>query len=378
MNIPASWAQPLLGVAFEEEPTRFWRLVADLLYRLAPHRVSVVWSNQATIVSVRDEHGGLAPPTDDVGLAQRLRSGSLYNEVGTDGYMAPVAKIDTVTLRATSQGSEPLLRRLGCDHAHTLAFFNDLNPNWIQVSIVLYGSALDAAVEPPPYAQLEQLQPLLRPLVSRHMNRLQSASFHAGVTDFLRDLPVGLVFANWQQDVVFVNDEGYRQAHRWNSAPQTRRVKDAKERFAIAPDLQSAWTRLRQEWIDSVQRLAPMAQTSLTVTHERVPTLKAVVSIVLDPTQPLTTPNFVIRYAGVGDGAANAAFEPSSVQLSVLSQLTPAERSVAVLVMQGLDNQAIAEKLHRQVSTVKDHLTHVYAKLGLRSRAQLASLAQMR
>jgi DNA-binding CsgD family transcriptional regulator len=53
-------------------------------------------------------------------------------------------------------------------------------------------------------------------------------------------------------------------------------------------------------------------------------------------------------------------------------QLTPAERRVAELAAEGLANKEIAQKLFVSVKTVEGHLSHVYAKLGVRSRAQLA------
>src|SRR5205085_604838 len=53
--------------------------------------------------------------------------------------------------------------------------------------------------------------------------------------------------------------------------------------------------------------------------------------------------------------------------------LTPTEHQVSELAAQGLRNAEIAEKLFVSVTTVKTHLVHVYAKLGLRSRAELAA-----
>ena len=47
---------------------------------------------------------------------------------------------------------------------------------------------------------------------------------------------------------------------------------------------------------------------------------------------------------------------------------------MTLLVLQGLSNQEIARMLHREVSTVKDHLSRVYDKLGLKRRTQLARL----
>ena len=53
-------------------------------------------------------------------------------------------------------------------------------------------------------------------------------------------------------------------------------------------------------------------------------------------------------------------------------QLTPAERRVAELAADGLANKEIAQALFLSVKTVEGHLSHVYAKLGVRSRAKLA------
>lgn len=52
--------------------------------------------------------------------------------------------------------------------------------------------------------------------------------------------------------------------------------------------------------------------------------------------------------------------------------LTAAERRVADLVAQGRTNREIAASLFLAERTVASHLTHIYAKLGLRSRTELA------
>lgn len=53
-------------------------------------------------------------------------------------------------------------------------------------------------------------------------------------------------------------------------------------------------------------------------------------------------------------------------------ELTPAERRVVDLAAEGLANKEIARTLYVTVNTVEVHLAHAYAKLGVRSRAQLA------
>ena len=57
------------------------------------------------------------------------------------------------------------------------------------------------------------------------------------------------------------------------------------------------------------------------------------------------------------------------------ASLTPAERDVVRLVSEGLGNNDIATRLFVSPRTVQTHLTHVYNKLGLTSRVQLAQVA---
>ena len=58
--------------------------------------------------------------------------------------------------------------------------------------------------------------------------------------------------------------------------------------------------------------------------------------------------------------------------------LTPAELKVVRQVSEGLTNKGIASALHLSRFTVETHLKHVFAKLGLSSRAALAAHAVRR
>ena len=53
--------------------------------------------------------------------------------------------------------------------------------------------------------------------------------------------------------------------------------------------------------------------------------------------------------------------------------LTPTEHSVAGLVAEGLSNPQIGERLYISSRTVQTHLAHVFAKLDITARAQLAA-----
>jgi predicted ATPase/DNA-binding CsgD family transcriptional regulator len=60
------------------------------------------------------------------------------------------------------------------------------------------------------------------------------------------------------------------------------------------------------------------------------------------------------------------------------ASLTPAETQIVELVGQGLSNAQIGERLFCSRRTVQAHLAHVFAKLGVTSRAELAARAARR
>jgi DNA-binding CsgD family transcriptional regulator len=78
-----------------------------------------------------------------------------------------------------------------------------------------------------------------------------------------------------------------------------------------------------------------------------------------------------VAYAQRGRGERK---RPSSGWAS----LTPAELQVVRLVAEGLSNKQIGQRLYVETATVKTHLVHVYAKVGLSSRTELATEAVRR
>jgi DNA-binding CsgD family transcriptional regulator len=58
--------------------------------------------------------------------------------------------------------------------------------------------------------------------------------------------------------------------------------------------------------------------------------------------------------------------------------LTPTELDVVKLLAKGLSNPQIGERLFISRGTVKTHLAHVFSKLGVTSRAELAAEATRR
>jgi len=89
----------------------------------------------------------------------------------------------------------------------------------------------------------------------------------------------------------------------------------------------------------------------------------------VDAGRDLARAEAVLRQAGIRRGRRGLRGRPKFGWPS----LTPAEQAVASLVADGLTNPEIGARLYISRRTVQTHLIHVFAKLDIASRAQLAA-----
>ncbi|WSA79559.1 response regulator transcription factor [Streptomyces sp. NBC_01799] len=69
---------------------------------------------------------------------------------------------------------------------------------------------------------------------------------------------------------------------------------------------------------------------------------------------------------------------PPAAEQQLPDGLTPREAEVLVLIAEGLSNPEIARKLHISQATVKSHINNLFAKAGVRDRAQAVRYAYAR
>jgi len=85
----------------------------------------------------------------------------------------------------------------------------------------------------------------------------------------------------------------------------------------------------------------------------------------------LTRAEAALRSLGIRRGRRGARRRPSTGWAS----LTPTEVEVVRLVTEGLTNAEVGRRLFISRRTVETHLSHVFGKLGVSSRVQLAAQA---
>jgi predicted ATPase/DNA-binding CsgD family transcriptional regulator len=142
----------------------------------------------------------------------------------------------------------------------------------------------------------------------------------------------------------------------------------ARERFTDAARLLAAADAARRP----LQYLAPGFTANRAAAARAVSQARGVLGEDLftqawDEGQGLTLDDAVAYAARKGGGRKRPATGWAS--------LTPAELEVVRLVGEGLRNDAIARRLFIAPGTVKVHLSHIFAKLGITSRAELAAQA---
>jgi pimeloyl-ACP methyl ester carboxylesterase/DNA-binding CsgD family transcriptional regulator len=70
------------------------------------------------------------------------------------------------------------------------------------------------------------------------------------------------------------------------------------------------------------------------------------------------------------------SFLPDTAPTTVFNALTPRERDLVELIAQGRDNAQIAARLSLSEKTVRNHITSIFAKLGVEHRGQAIVLAR--
>jgi DNA-binding NarL/FixJ family response regulator len=90
--------------------------------------------------------------------------------------------------------------------------------------------------------------------------------------------------------------------------------------------------------------------------------------------EPMLSPSVTAQLIRrvVDDPSTGANAERASAALARLAKLSERERDVAVAVGRGQSNAEIARRLFMSLATVKAHVSHIFVKLGVVNRVQIA------
>ena len=217
----------------------------------------------------------------------------------------------------------------------------------------------------------------LHPIFDRNLRRIEQQEeervCRSTLQQFINLLPQGVLLVNAKRELVFANPEAFETCARWNLGPMVARRMNSRAVFAIPPVFLETYEELLAEHY--AQALTPGgARGGLRrkLAHPDQPGLRADLNLVVMDDPLLTRPYLfaqLINHTALGASSAEA----QERQLTVLGQLTPREREVALLVREGLSNEEIAGRLHKGVGTIKNQLQSIFVKLAVNSRAKLVA-----
>jgi len=105
--------------------------------------------------------------------------------------------------------------------------------------------------------------------------------------------------------------------------------------------------------------------------------IKSGIHVILDETVTEQDLEFAIKASAAGKAFhSRRVYEQMIAPPGKADRLTSSEMQTLSLLMHGAENHIIAKKLSVTVKTVESHLTRIYRKLGVNSRAQAIIRAQ--
>lgn len=375
-QVATPWLPQLARLAGATDLSLFWEGLHQLLAEVVPHQTAFMWcdyfdfgSSSKSAIVFEAPHHDRTPDYWEGRRKYHLTSGFLHSHVGLHLYrMSDVVSADKMH---ELEFYQRFMKPEGWEHAVTLAFWQKQE---VRATVVLYRTQEQGEVSDEECSVLEVLHPIIEAALFRLIDQQRRQSLQSRVEEFVRALPIGLILLNWELQPVFINEEGYKQAFFWIHGPVRSWTLHHRKDFRVPADLRRICEDYRRVWLENHVPGQPDPDVHIErVAHPDHGELYAMVSTQAERSVSAHRPSFLIRFGGLGSRTFEA-FSPSEDQLKILTQLTPAEREVAILVTQGLSNRAISDRLHRERCTVKDHLSHVYSKLGIKNRTQLAAI----
>lgn len=217
-------------------------------------------------------------------------------------------------------------------------------------------------------ALLEALHPDLETALWRVLKTERQLGEISALSRSLREERRPLLVLDWKLRPTFRNPEAMEASRHWDAGARKRPRLKTNATKALPPRLEQACQALREEvtrdgWhnLDVIRR--PLTRRHRLSDHGSP---EAEIIYCKPGNAPVDEGRFIVRFGTVLPGSTG---EPSAG----LDRLTVSEEAVVELVGDGRSNDEVATALGLSVHTVRAHLRSIFPKLGVQSRAQLAS-----
>jgi DNA-binding CsgD family transcriptional regulator len=373
MNDPVTWPRHLLDLYAANDLDAFIDMAFRLLHRtVACDFESVVYRRAGDLLlKQRDSRGREYDPEfmrrhADLTPARPLVIANRGIKVLPSRAGLPTSDKDLRTMDFYREVMEPQ----GWRHAVALCFWDDPPAEFPVFVLNLHRRRGRSDFSEEELGALEHLHAFMDPAIRRLHERSEATAVHDGMATTLRQVSRGLVVLDWRLRAVRSNPSARRLCAEWAGDPNPNRPDALRPAVRVPSAILDACRELAHE-LRSLLRSNPDTEVvrRRRVAHATIATLSASITMICQSTAGLAEPSFVVELDGsrhgktLRDGAS-----------SLLLKMTAAERDVALVLVDGLSNQEIADRLGKTVHAVKFLLHRIYRKTNLPSRARLIAI----
>jgi DNA-binding CsgD family transcriptional regulator len=262
-----------------------------------------------------------------------------------------------------------IMQPQGWRHAVALCFWGEPAGNLPVFVLSVYRIEGRADFGRADVTHLEGIYPFIACAVNRLHEREKAKSVRDGVAITGRDGNRGLAVVDANLHLVEANALGRRLAGAWGTVSPAKRRRDKAPAWMLPPQLASECRAMRLEWESSLSANpdAHALRRRRKIVHPTLEALSASISMVCRNTNGLSEPTFVLEF----ERRAPRTSVTMRLDQPVLQMLTEAQQAVAVVLIEGVSNQEIADRLAKSVDAVKFLLHGIYQKTGVSGRAAL-------
>jgi DNA-binding CsgD family transcriptional regulator len=248
-----------------------------------------------------------------------------------------------------------------------LAFWNKAH---LEGLVVLHRQDSDGDYTSSELERLRHLHSQLEKALCRIIAARRQESQRKALTSILKPLPLPLVLCDWRLRIVCETAEGLEARTAWELGEDRARVLSPSPKRKLPPEL-AEFCRIKiTAWEEGGPRLrALLEKGQCELCHPHQPHLRVYLRLVREKTFPMIKPLFLLQFET--RRADDERTHIGADNFASLTQLSTAERELALLVCRGHSNVAIAGRLGKSVYTIKAQLHSIFRKLKMKSRSQL-------
>ncbi len=263
-----------------------------------------------------------------------------------------------------------LMKKAGVEHAASIVAWR--GNTWLGTLSVMHNAQQGEFTDVEMY-DLQALHPHFETAIRRMASHQETRLAHSSLKRVVTELPTASVLLDWNLRALHFSTLAAQIGAKWRHGARATALKPSR-RFQTPGDILAEVEGLKSALMKTpiAKRNGDSSLFRRVLSHPKQTELTASVEYVPAPTLALSKGMFLVTLHEDRMARAGETILPK------IKLLTDRERECAQLAAEGMNNRQIARALGKSAITVRNQLTSVYRKLGLKTRHQLiAAMSQI-